>query len=688
MSRRMISVAYALVLALGCDSDPPSSTTCTSDSACRAGERCMAGRCQPIDGGVRMDGGIVHHPDAGHRTLAGLEITPVDPVVHTTNGAPGSIDLDVVARYDDGSTGPVGTAFWTMSTNVLGGMIDEASGVFTADGSVAGAVPVTVEALGRSATTTVRVDVTHEIVVAGAPADAATRFSGAPIDDPAREANVLYPLAGTVFPENVLAPDVQWERGAEGDLYRVRLGVTGVSVTAYVAHTGSAFRYDWLVDRAAWRALAESAPESDVTLVVDRWEAASGAIIAGTPRTFRFAGAVIRGSIYYWDLRAGRIVRIGGDGSGLEAFMPSPPPRPGDGARCVACHTVSRDGRRMAAELWGGGEYGAIFDLTADLSGDPAPTLVPPTQQRFLSASFNPDSSRLIASYNTSLFLMDGNSGARIAEHGTPLPSAGAAHPSWSPDGAQIAFVSGIDGVWAVDFTAGDLSVIDVTGPDTFGAARRILSGAPLAVAHPSWSPDSRWIAFQHGTNSRALVSPGGGAPDVPQPGVVRMTSRDGATSFDLEALNTGARDSYYPTFSPFDEGGYFWLAFFSTRDYGNAQAGTRGAGRRQLWVAAIASTPSAGTDPSHAPYWLPQQDRASDNMAAFWAPEPCRADGRACAASGECCSGFCRDTGSGPVCVPPDEIGCSMQGEACGSDADCCEGAGFCSANRCTTLM
>ena len=24
------------------------------------------------------------------------------------------------------------------------------------------------------------------------------------------------------------------------------------------------------------------------------------------------------------------------------------------------------------------------------------------------------------------------------------------------------------------------------------------------------------------------------------------------------------------------------------------------------------------------------------------------------CATSGECCSGFCRDTGSGPMCVPP----------------------------------
>ena len=74
--------------------------------------------------------------------------------------------------------------------------------------------------------------------------------------------------------------------------------------------------------------------------------------------------------------------------------------------------------------------------------------------------------------------------------------------------------------------------------------------------------------------------------------------------------------------------------------------------------------------------------------MAAFWAPEACRADGRTCATSGECCSGFCRDTGSGPVCVPPDIVECSHEGEACRTDADCCAGEGAtCVANVCSTI-
>ena len=689
MARRVVFLIGLLPMVLGCDPSP-STGTCGSDGECGAGQQCIDGRCRArVDAGPGMDAGRVTTDGGGtgHRTLSSLEITPGDPVVHTMNGASADLDLDLVAHFDDGSSSPVADAFWSVASTLLGS-IDESTGVFTADGSLAGTVDVTASAFGTMATATLTVDVTHEILADGAPSDAASHFTATPVDDAAREANLLYPLGGAVFPENVYPPDVQWERGADGDLYRVRFSVTGVTVNAYVAHSGASFRYDWLVDRTAWRALAESAPETDVTVAVDRYEAATGDVIAGTPRTFRFADAVIRGAIYYWDLGAGRIVRIGGDGSGLESFMPSPPPRPSDGHRCVACHTVSRDGRRMAAELWDGGDYGAVFDLTVDLTPDPAPTLVPPTQQRFLSASFNPDSSRLIANYGNYLFLMDGNTGARITEGGTALPTAGAAHPTWSPDGSAIAYVSGTNGSWAVDFTAGDLSLIDAMPGDSFGPSRVILSGAPLAVAHPSWSPDSQWIAFQHGEHSRAFQDPGGGAPHIPRPGIVRMVSRDGATPFDLEALNSGDRNSYYPTFSPFDEGGYFWLAFLSTRDYGNAQAGTRGSGRRQLWVAAISSSPSAGTDPSHAPYWLPQQDVSSENMAAFWAPEPCRADGRSCAASGECCSGFCRDGGSGAVCVPPTEVPCSMEGEACGSDSDCCAGAGSCVSNRCTHLM
>ena len=290
-------------------------------------------------------------PDARTATLTGIRIEPAAAMLVAADGAMPTVDLEIVAVYDDGSTAPIATGFWDADVPVLGA-VDRDTGVYTASGAIAGTATVTVEALSQTATATVTVRVEHTVIATGAPADAADRFAGAPVVDPARAATLLYPLEGTVFPGNVYPADVQWEGGAAGDLYRVRLDASGVAVRAYVAHSGGAFAYDWPVTREAWRALAESAPGTDVTVAVDRWDSAGSAVIEGAPRTVRFADATIRGAIYYWDLGAGRILRIRGDGTGRETFMPSPPRRPGDGRQCVACHAISRDGRRMAAELW------------------------------------------------------------------------------------------------------------------------------------------------------------------------------------------------------------------------------------------------------------------------------------------------------------------------------------------------
>jgi hypothetical protein len=91
-----------------------------------------------------------------------------------------------------------------------------------------------------------------------------------------------------------------------------------------------------------------------------------------------------------------------------------------------------------------------------------------------------------------------------------------------------------------------------------------------------------------------------------------------------LDGACSGQLQCYLPCFSPYDSGGYLWLVFYSVRDYGNAQAGTKGTQRRQMWVTAIdKSKLGTGADPSSTPYWLPDQDPKTENMSAFWAPPP-----------------------------------------------------------------
>jgi hypothetical protein len=143
--------------------------------------------------------------------------------------------------------------------------------------------------------------------------------------------------------------------------------------------------------------------------------------------------------------------------------------------------------------------------------------------------------------------------------------------------------------------------------------------------------------------------------------------------------------DCFQPRFSPFKQGGYFWLSFLSRRDYGNAQVGTRGANRQQIWVAAISENPQPNVDPSEVAYWLPGQNTASQNIAAYWAPRPCRQAGASCTVGTECCSGDCRNSGGALVCSPPPPERCRRLNETCGGTGDCCPNQGLvCLQNVC----
>jgi hypothetical protein len=281
--------------------------------------------------------------------------------------------------------------------------------------------------------------------------------------------------------------------------------------------------------------------------------------------------------------------------------------------------------------------------------------------------------------------------GVSVVPASGALPTARASQPVWAPDGSGIAYAANIDsGYGNVDFTSADIAIVPVTGRDAFGTPVIVHTGSTLATAippgnsdnYPTWSPDSQWIAFAHGDGYRGdtdedalyLIAATGGTP----------------TRLDKACGGASTTNNYIPSFSPFDNGGYFWVTFQSTRDYGNAIAGTRGTSRPQVWVAAISDHPTPGADPSEVAYWLPGQDVHQQNIEAFWARHACRRTGDACTVSSECCSLECRDDGSGhSVCVTPPPERCHAFGESCSSDADCCPGQGLvCQANVCITLL
>jgi hypothetical protein len=490
------------------------------------------------------------------------------------------------------------------------------------------------------------------------PGDQARVDGASPVPDQAPR--IDYPLAGAVMPRTVYPPNVMWtpqHAPQPTDIYRVRLDRGMRRVQGYFLNA-TGFTDSWQLPSNAWPVVGDADFAESVQLTV---AVLSGNVLReGAPLAFRTVDAYLRGSVYYWSLPEQRIKRVDVDTASVVDFLPNP------GTPCVGCHALSRDGRMLAAQLDGSGGKSigyASFDLTQNLTATPAPTVLnTPAAYGDISLGYNADSTRLIVAgtgQNRDFYplrIIDSTSGALVRTAAT----ATGIDAEWAPDNSAVAYTTQGSG-------GDDLMVVPIVADD-FGAPASVHAGASGTDGtidwHPTWSPNSQWIAFQNGTDSTA----GGGSKHGGfAPGALWLAPRAGGSVARLDKLDGAApADSYRPFFTPFDSGGYFWLLFTSARTYGNALAGV--SGQAQVWIAAISDKPGAG-DPSEVPYYLAGQETTAPIISPQWAPSPCRANGDTCSTDGDCCSGTCM----GGSCEPPPQ--CVGRGGSCGTNADCCSG-------------
>lgn len=681
---------FTSVAACGDGNVPVAGRRCSTSADCAPDQACVDSLCVArADGGGRTDAGP--SPTA----LISARLEPASAVLESVDGAMPTQALALIAMQRDGTEVTITGVRWTATLPLVGTL--DAEGLFTATGNVGGVVTVmALSPTGLAATATVTVNLRRTVYGPGADATAATHFSGVPTADPSA-IDVLYPLEGAVMPANVFPPTIQWAPvGVAGDLFRVHIVEPFVDLSAILVHSGADFGSGWAVPRDVWRPLADSSSGAPIAITVERFDAATSTLIAGAgARTMRLARGNVFGAVYY-ENRDGsaNLLRIATETATLTDLIPNPYPD-SSGTRCVGCHALTHDGRYAFAT---NAQTQTVYDLTVDLTGDPPASRYPFAGGPAV-ASFDSMGTYFVGGshVSSSLTIYDAVTGAVAPSTG--LPASGAGYPAWSPDGMHIAYPGDI--VTAPpghpepgDPIGGNLYIADRTGAGLDFTPRVLHTGAALAGnpeggendTHPAWTPDSRWIAFQHGPGTFTHV--------VRNAGALYLIGLDGTLHrLDHASGGTTPTDGFWPTFAPYvtAESGdrrYYWMAFYTRRNYGNEVLGTRGAQRRQLWVAAIDTEPTPGTDPSFVPYWLPGQGVTTSNFSAFWAPEACRATGADCSTASECCSGRCESGATGAfTCTPPPPVECHRSGEGCGADGDCCEGF-LCIGNVCNETL
>ena len=637
-------------------------------------------------------------PDAGTvpSDRVALVLEPAESELESVDGSTPSVALRAYTLSASGERTEVMPETWSLSHDRLGTLSD---GVFVASGRAGGEVTVSASVQGTlrrlEASASIRVHVSVTLPPpAGMPPSVVDDLLTLPdVDEPFEAAQLEYPLDGARLPNNAMAPVIHWTpREQRGDGYRITLTSTYASVRALAWDDGRTFDASHAIDPAAWRVLADSTRGAELRIQVDRLPEGGTGVVRGTPRAIWLSEDGVFGTLYYWQVRTdpqrSDVLRLDPvSGERRSVFGTS------DGS-CVGCHALSTDGRRLAASTDARGTAWVTAIVDTASAGQPPPDLTPPLSPAYHFLAYRPDGARILASQardasgvGSRLFLLDGATGAPITT-ATGLPEEDAGYPAWSPDGMRVAWMQGGgDGTRGTD-AATRIVIADVLGDDALGPATTLHEGATLDTtspeggstdSRPTWSPDSRWLAFAHGTRSVSATDIGAEPPRA----ALYLAPREGGAAIRLERGmgREGPVDAFWPVFSPFateeaDGTRLYWLAFYSRQAYGNTRAGTRGAGRRQLWVMAIDPARAAdGEDPSYPPYWLGGQDVRADDIAALWAPTGCRGRGEDCGASSECCSGVCAPADpSMPdvlTCQPP--AVCRRAGESCGEADDCC---------------
>jgi hypothetical protein len=640
VARRIASTSLLLLIC----------ATCSSPGEQPFGDDGGGGGTSLPDGGLSESGNLLGD-SAGGSQQGPLAITPAAPVVTVVTGGP----VPTVQFVLSVGGKPATASHWLLDQGALGTI--SATGLFTPTGTIAGVGNVTASYGSSTATTTVTVNIQmtdqgDPVYVPHPPPPGPGGYGGVGGDGPGapptpgqvatlngtptpdKAVSFLYPYDGTVWPQALLAPLLQWTPGSHSfDSVFVHIQEKHFEYKGYFAANTTPF-VNVPIPQAAWTAMGYSNGKEPVSVSVVFGQ--GGTAYGPYTQTWTIAQGALQGTIYYNSYGTSLVqnsdtVDYYGNqyGAGTLAIAPGAagPTRvagipsvngSGNGTGCRVCHTASADGTTLvtqasnsAATSYATTEFVSLTKDTTGGAGTPTGTtnLAFPALYRDGSLLFS-NAAVMNGPASADLIPGDGTSKLYSLPAGTLVPGVtglpagfAAGLPSFSPDGKHVSF-----NFWGGSFPGGpaadqiSLGVIDFDAATlTFSNPRVVYtppgaSNGDPAVIYSSFLPSSSEIVFEQELSNGGDVEDwgytwAGGSPSTPPGHTAELWWLDLASGKPnrLDQLNghaasggvylpngtahPAAQDAtlnYEPTVTPISSGGYAWVVFTSRRLYGN----------------------------------------------------------------------------------------------------------------------
>jgi hypothetical protein len=453
---------------------------------------------------------------------------------------------------------------------------------------------------------------------------------------------LVYPNDGALFPPNTNVIEVQFLPGAGNTLFEVDFenSITDVRVetkcTAITNAVGTATGGCGVtLDAATWAFIAANNAGLDALTVTVRGTPDGSCVAGSNSRKMFFAAEPVQGAIYYWQSvvfgtlqgTAGGIYRYD---FGSQAAAPSPflVPSGSFGNRCIGCHFISRDGKKMTFgndDTDADDEYSDLKSSLIDVAlFSDAGTVMNGVTLSPGFQTFSPDHLLLLGSDGlnknvpAAAFLYSGQTGM-AATPATPHSGSRITQPDWSVAGDRIVAVqtgtvfqsgNGMCGGCAMmppmmqcpsappysctctpptgtnnlddnHFVGGQLVTYPVDG-GSLGAPTALVGGTGENDYYPAWAPDDAVVVFNRvtgdgGLGDDAFSNPRAEIWALPMSSAspVRLTGLEsaGVTNDAMHPFPSGGLTNSWPRFSPFVQmykgKKLYWVTFSSTRDYG-----------------------------------------------------------------------------------------------------------------------